>query len=374
MTGQVEKRTAEAGTQQGSALRVLRFAGAFAAWVIGSGFATGQEILQFVASFGYQSFAILILLFVGFLVMGFTLMLSAYDHKGQEEFHHFRYFCGRIGLAYEWVVPFAQIIPLSILLSGAGATLYEYYGLNHTIGVFLMAAAVLITYYAGFERLTSVVGLIGPVIILFSLFVGVFTLVRDIGNFQYIAEWEPLLSQKQNTSNWFVSGALYVSLNFVCGSVYYAELGRSAESRKEVTLGTGIGVLALVAIIAIMSTAILLNAGDAAALDIPTLFLATKISPALGAVFSITLVLGIYSSAVTGMFVVITSFAANIPFMARHIKGFAFLIAVITFLIGVFSFGDLISIFYPLLGIMGGIFTICVFYRCIREVVKEELK
>ena len=136
MTGQVEKRTAEAGTQQVSALRVLRFAGAFAAWVIGSGFATGQEILQFVASFGYQSFAILILLFVGFLVMGFTLMLSAYDHKGQEEFHHFRYFCGRIGLAYEWVVPFAQIIPLSILLSGAGATLYEYYGLNHTIGVY----------------------------------------------------------------------------------------------------------------------------------------------------------------------------------------------------------------------------------------------
>lgn len=38
--------------------QVIKFAGAFIAWVIGSGFATGQEILQFFSSYGYLSYAV----------------------------------------------------------------------------------------------------------------------------------------------------------------------------------------------------------------------------------------------------------------------------------------------------------------------------
>ena len=35
---------------------VVTFAGAFIAWIIGSGFATGQEILQFFTSYGSVSY------------------------------------------------------------------------------------------------------------------------------------------------------------------------------------------------------------------------------------------------------------------------------------------------------------------------------
>ena len=34
----------------------IRIAGAFIAWVIGSGFATGQEMLRFYASFGLYGY------------------------------------------------------------------------------------------------------------------------------------------------------------------------------------------------------------------------------------------------------------------------------------------------------------------------------
>ena len=37
---------------------VMKYAGAFIAWVIGSGFATGQEILQFFTSYGYYSYGV----------------------------------------------------------------------------------------------------------------------------------------------------------------------------------------------------------------------------------------------------------------------------------------------------------------------------
>ena len=35
---------------------VVRIAGGFIAWIIGSGFATGQEVLQFFSSYGYLSY------------------------------------------------------------------------------------------------------------------------------------------------------------------------------------------------------------------------------------------------------------------------------------------------------------------------------
>ena len=35
--------------------RVFAIAGAYVAWVMGSGFATGQEIFQFFTSYGYYS-------------------------------------------------------------------------------------------------------------------------------------------------------------------------------------------------------------------------------------------------------------------------------------------------------------------------------
>lgn len=376
---------AEREREEGSAVRTLRFAGAFTAWVIGSGFATGQEILQFVTSYGYQSFLVLLVLLIGFTVMGFTLTTVAFDHRaittecvgapdagttqgGQARgaaFRHYHYFCGRrLGAAYNWVVPCVQVIPFSILLSGAGATLEEYYGLPHTAGVLIMAALVLLTYFGGFERLTSVVALIGPVIILFTLVVGTVTILRDYGNFGDVAQWQGALAGKQNTNWWLTSAILYVSLNFVCGSVYYTELGMSARSRREVYLGTGLGVLALVAIVAITSTAILLNAGNVAALDIPTLYLAVRISPVLGAFFSVTLALGIYSSAATALFVIVKTVSGNVAVVAAHRNLTAVIATVIATTIGIFNFGNLISVFYPLMGLMGIVFTACVFWRC----------
>ena len=60
---------------------VMKYAGAFIAWVIGSGFATGQEILQFFTSYGYYSYGVVILNLVGFLFLGNMLMTTGYAHK-----------------------------------------------------------------------------------------------------------------------------------------------------------------------------------------------------------------------------------------------------------------------------------------------------
>lgn len=45
--------TARGATEKKGPLRALTYAGAIIAFLIGSGFATGQEILQYFTSYGY---------------------------------------------------------------------------------------------------------------------------------------------------------------------------------------------------------------------------------------------------------------------------------------------------------------------------------
>ena len=62
---------------------VLRIAGAYVAWVMGSGFATGQEILQFFSSYGIYSFVLLGINLAGFLLIGPTILREGCRHHSR---------------------------------------------------------------------------------------------------------------------------------------------------------------------------------------------------------------------------------------------------------------------------------------------------
>lgn len=337
---------------------VIKFAGAFIAWVIGSGFATGQEVLQFFTSYGYLSYGVVLLNFVGFLFLGDVLLVTGYEHKTEKPFNQFKFFCGeKLGTFYSLLIPITLVLIMPVLISGAGSTLSEYYGINHYIGSAIMAGMVLCAYLIGFDRLIKVVSAIGPVIIIFSLLVGTLTVFRDFGNFAEVSRHGGVLSESQSSPHWIISSVLYLSLNFLSGSTYFTELGISSANRKEARYGALLGAAALVLSIAIMNTAILLNAENTALLAIPVLFLAKKISYIFGAIFSIVLILGMFSSCSAMMWSVCNRFALG---GKRGNRIFAVFIAVFTFILGLFSFSELIGVFYPLVGYIGLLYIGCV--------------
>ncbi len=159
---------------------VLQIAGAYVAWVMGSGFATGQEILQFFTSYGYHSFVLIGMNLLGFLLIGPMILKAGREHADDLAYDHFNYFCGRrLGTVYSWFLPLSMFAGMVILISGAGATMKEYYGVNHYVGALIMAAMALAAYIIGFQRFVRIVSLIGPAIITFSIFVGIVTVCRD---------------------------------------------------------------------------------------------------------------------------------------------------------------------------------------------------
>lgn len=344
---------------------VIKFAGAFIAWVIGSGFATGQEVLQFFTSYGYLSYGVVLLNLVGFLFLGQVLLVTGYEHKTETQFNHFKYFCGdKLGVFYSWLIPVTLILIMPVLISGAGATLSEYYGVNHYIGSAIMAGMVLCAYLIGFERLVNIVSKIGPAIIFFALLVGTITVIQDFGNFTEVPKYEPMLSGSHSAPHWIISSVLYLSLNFLSGSTYYTKLGISANDRKDAKYGALFGAIALILAIAIMNTAILLNAENTATLAIPVLYLAKKISYILGAVFSIVLILGMFSSCSAMMWSVCNRFSIG---GKRGNRIFAALVAIFTFILGLLSFSELVGVFYPLVGYVGLVFIGCVIYKGVKN-------
>lgn len=345
--------------------RVFKYAGAFIAWVIGSGFATGQEILQFFTSYGWFSYAVVLINLIGFLFLGKTMLTKGFEHQGEAEFDHYRFYCGKkLGTIYSWVIPATLFLTTSVLLSASGATLNEFYGLNPYIGSAVMAMLVLAAYFIGFEKMVRIVSKIGPVIIVFSILVGAYTVVHDFSNFKEISASAEMLAASRTSPHWSISAVLYLSLNFLCGSTYYTALGRSAGSRGDAKWGAIIGAAALIVSIALVNTAILLNAADIASFNVPTLYLANRISRVFGTVFSITLILGIFSSCSTMLW----SFC-NRVFTKDKKKNriFAAVVALLAFTLGLFPFGGLVAVVYPLIGYAGLIFIGCVVYRGIKK-------
>lgn len=181
--------------KQPSLKRILKIAGVFIAWMIGSGFATGQEILQFFSSYGYRSYVVLLVVLVLFIVLGRILFVTGFDHKAPG-FDHFSYYCGqKLGRIYSWLVPLTLIIMVSVMTSAAGATLKEYYGIDRQIGSALTAIAVVSSYLAGFDKMVGIVSSIGPVIILFALVVGAITVGKDLVYFAEVTQYQAALTK-----------------------------------------------------------------------------------------------------------------------------------------------------------------------------------
>jgi uncharacterized membrane protein YkvI len=343
---------------------ILKFAGAFIAWVIGSGFATGQEILRFFTSYGIGSYGVVLINLIGFLLLGQTLMLTGFDHRVDKGFRHFEYYCGkRLGKLYFMATPLILFLITSVLLSAAGSMFSEYYGINHYVGSTLMAVMLLSAYLIGFERFVKVVSRIAPIVIAFCLFVGIASVILDFQTIQAVDGYTEVLKPYQASPNWALSAILYLSLDFLTGGTYYTNLGASAKQRSSAKWGAIIGAVALVVAIAIMNSAILLNGEDASALAIPTLYLANKIHSLLGGAFSVILLMGMFASSSATLWSICSSF-----FQPGSLKNNVFALAVVSgaLTLGLLPFGKLVSVFFPLIGYYGLIYIGGVAYKGIQ--------
>ncbi len=349
---------------------IVRFAGAYIAYIIGSGFATGQEIIQFYTSYGYLSIGAILISMFFFAWVGSTVMVVGYDHRNEKEGGEYQRFCGKyLGTFYAYFVPIFLFCVVVIMISGAGATLNEYYELNYYVGCLLMAVLIYIAYVFGLKGLINIIGCIGPIIILFTLLVGAITLVHTGSDLTKAGEVMVSMDIAKAAPNWLLGGLLYAAYNIFGSIIFLTALGKTAKTRTEARAGGAAGGIVLMTATLVMNLAFLSDIKDVGTLSIPTLYLADKISPIIGVIFSIVLLSGIFSTAAPMAWTVCDRLVQEGTMKSKIV---AAVVVAAAFVCGQLPFDKLVGTVYPYTGYLGILLFICLFVYVIRGKMKPQ--
>ncbi|HGM3507661.1 hypothetical protein KGF42_08770 [Clostridioides sp. ZZV15-6383] len=344
---------------------VISFAGAYVATVIGSGFATGQEILQFFTFYGYAGIIGGIISMILFSWFGAEVIEKGRELKLKEPIKIYQVYCGKyLGTFFEWFGPLFLFGTLVIMIAGAGATLSEYYGLNPYVGRIGMAIVSLITVSLGLTRLSKILGNIGPIIIIFTLLVGAISLFSNIDALSNAGTMVDSLNIKTATSNGYFSGVLYTCYNVIIVITFLTGMGASAVNKKDAVWGGIVGGVALMAAAIMMNLALLSDIGNIYTKEIPALYLADKISPIIGILFSVVLLLGIYTTAVPLLWSVTNRFVEDDH---PKFKIITIVVSILACIGGLLPFDKLVGTLYPYTGYMGILILLCMLYRRITK-------
>ena len=354
---------------------VFTFAGAIVAYLIGSGFASGQEAMQFFTSFGVKgAFGAAMLTIIIYLWFAPTIMADGQELQLESPNKIFKHYCGKyLGAFYEIYTPIFLYLVLMVMISGAGATLTEYYGLNPQAGRIIMAVLVLTTVLLGMTKLLQIVSKLGPIIIAFALTIGIANIIMNPQGIAHADEIMQIIKVTRAAPRWYISGIIFPSMGCLMLAPFLAKISTKANSRKEAKTGGILGGLTFSLAVSIMCFGIMASIGELYDKQIPALFIAKKMVPSIGVIFSLILFAGIYTTAVPMLWL---SCNALVPDeKTRKFKILAFILTGIAFIGGQFPFAKLVNILYPITGYLGILLMFCILIKqCLRITPGSDLR
>ena len=351
---QAPQTTAHLDTvEKTSPLRVLTYAGAIVAFLIGSGFATGQEILQYFTSYGYWGIfgtGLLVLALMTYVAVEFFSVGQA--KKFERPSLVFHYYCGKhLGTFFDFFSILFVFLSFTVMVAGAGAVFEEHYNLPNYIGGVGLAVAVGISVWFGLKSLVDVIGKIGPLIVIIAIALGILGIFQNPAG---IAEGNALLPEldlTQASTNWFMSGLSYVGFCMLWLAAFLTALGKTARNRREAATGGAVGAIAFSVACIIVALGLLANVTRVGGTEIPMLVLASDVGPLVASGISLMILAGIYTTAVPLLWTVSSRFFAD---KTPRFKYLTLALAALGTVIGLLlPFSQMVNIVYVINGYVG---------------------
>lgn len=348
-------------------IRIIKIAGAIVAYLIGSGFASGQEVMQFFTSYGpLKGFLGGIITMIVMVWCASTVLKDAEELKLIDANGIFCYYCGKyIGIVIEWLSAIFLYGIYVIMLSGAGTLLAEYYHLPEVVGRSIMLILSLVTVIFGLEKLTDIIGTIGPVIIVFTLLIGLFCIISNPSGIASSAAFVESHEMTKATPYWWLSGLNYGTFCSLTLIPYLSGLGKTIKDQKEATRAGSLGSFLFSFAAIILSFGMLAYIETVYDKSVPVVFLADMIIPGAGIVFSLVMYAGIYTTAVPMLWTSCNKIVHDEK--SIYFKIVAIVLAIIAFFGGKLPFSLLVNTIYPYMGYIGMFVLICVLIKQIKK-------
>ncbi|HHV64646.1 MAG TPA: hypothetical protein GXX46_06195 [Peptococcaceae bacterium] len=349
-------------------LTALPIAAAFIGTVVGAGFATGQEVLQFFTFFGWKGFLGILLVTVLFCYFGLAIMKISRDLKAESHLDLVNYTLGfRLGTLMDWFITFSFLGVLIVMAAGAGAVAEEQLNLTPFQGSLAVIVLTFLTVIMGVKTVIRAIALVVPFLLLSLLGITFFSLFTDPPSLQKIAFLESLESPV--TANWSLAGLLYVSYNIILAVAILASLGVEAMDKKSLQLGGILGGLGLGGGILAINLAVISGIPEILPFQVPMVFLAKKLNPLCAYIFGFILLLEIYTTAVS----VLYGFTARVALNNIQRFCWAGVASVGALIAAQLGFSKVIAAVYPLMGVVGLFFLLSIIVAQLRERFRKPL-
>lgn len=330
-------------------IKIMKMGSAFIGIIVGAGFASGQEILQYFTSFGMMGIAAAIVSTALFAYIGMALTRLGSRLRTTSHKEVIYKISGRfLGTIIDYIIIFTLFGVGVVMVAGAGSNLEQQFGIPSFVGSLLMVVLVFITILLNVDKVVAVIGSITPFLILAVVGVSVYCLMTMDTSFAVL---DPIANGVDTTlPNWFISAINYVSFNIAVGASMALVMGGAEKDEKTAALGGLVGGLGLGILILLSHLAIFSKVDVVAGSDMPMLAIINDISPVL-AIFMAFVLYGMIFNTAVSMFY---AFGARfVKIGTKNFKLFVLLTLVIGFALSFLGFKNLVAHFYPLIGYLG---------------------
>ncbi|MGM0974768.1 MAG: YkvI family membrane protein [Bacillota bacterium] len=330
---------------------IFQIAATYIGTVVGAGFATGKEIIEFFTNFGVLGFFGILISGLLFVVIGTKIMFFAHRIQAHsyQEFNTFLFgnSLGRFINGLTFIILFGVT---SVMLSGTGAIFHEQLGLPYQVGILF---TLVLCFYIMTKGLDGVLG-INALVVPMMLFFGLILLIPTVSSDQ------PLF-QNLDWGLWrgYVNPFIYVSFNLAMAQAVLIPLGKEINDENTIRWGGFWGGIGLLFILLSCHLALSIQP-NVNSYDIPM----AEVIKGFGLAVHILFIIVIYGE-------IITTLVGNVFGLSRQMQRYIplsgnYLVLVIlgvSYIISLVGFGVLVEFLYPIFGYVGLLILFTVAYQ-----------
>lgn len=313
--------------------------------IIGAGFASGQEILQFFILFGYKGLLGVIVATVFFAYLGaLVLRLSVQLRTGNYQ-ELLSYLLGPwAGKFMDLISIFMLVAGLGIMLAGTGAVVKEYLGLPEWLGIGMAVLVIFLVILRGLKGLLSINIILVPVKLAAVCLIAGLALAH-----KGLPQELPYVHQQGVGGHWLLASILYVSFNMIVPLAVLSTMGRSISAKIGIFAGV-IGGIGLGLAVAMVTLGGLAFYPEIIKYEVPVLYMASCVSNILRPVFALLIWVAMLTTAIANAHGFASRFAPG-GGKGYHLYGMASCLIVLP--LTYFDFSLLVRFLYPLFGYVG---------------------
>ncbi|MFC0211135.1 hypothetical protein ACFFK0_01515 [Paenibacillus chartarius] len=323
---------------------IIKVAFTYVGTIVGAGFASGQEILQFYTRYGWMAEFTIALSSILFVWLGIKMMLLAYDVKAVSYEDLNRHLFGqRVG---NWISIFSLIVLFgitSVMLAASGSVFAEQLHLSPQTGLLVTLFASYFVIVKGMNAIMNVNSIVVPIMVMFTVLLLVYTLNSPGGD-----SWLHLSTDHSMTRIW-LAPFLYVSFNLATAQAVLVPVGATIRNRNVLLAGGLLGGVMIGLLLLAVHIALAAQMPGIAQFDIP---MAHLIRP-FGTTLQFLYIFVIYGE-------IFTTYIANVYGITLQLQNYmrvprqVIIVAILTlsYFCGQFGFKPLLTTLYPLFGLV----------------------